>query len=153
VCRGWIMTGRRVDLYVVNWGTANKLLRNDAGWFSDVTTAPLNDAGQTECAAWGDYDNDGDPTCISPRTAPTSSAATMAAVFSLTLPAAHWATPISVRVRRGAITTTMGSGFVLHQQLQAEQTSAQRRCVLHRRDHDPALAIQPMPTTAANGRL
>ena len=49
-----------LDLYVVNWGTANKLLRNDAGWFTDVTTPPLNDAGQTECAAWGDYDNDGD---------------------------------------------------------------------------------------------
>ncbi len=53
-----------LDIYLVNapfMGGTNKLFRNDGGGtFSDVTSAPLNDAGFGRCAAWGDYDNDGD---------------------------------------------------------------------------------------------
>ncbi len=48
------------DLYVANRGSANRLFRNDDGFFVDVTVAPLNDSGSTIGCAWGDYDNDGD---------------------------------------------------------------------------------------------
>lgn len=48
------------DLYVVNDGTANKLLRNDGGTFVDATPSPVGDTGAGRGAAWGDYDNDGD---------------------------------------------------------------------------------------------
>jgi hypothetical protein len=49
------------DLYVVNSGTANRLLRNDGGGaFTDVTAPPLGDASTGRAAAWADYDNDGD---------------------------------------------------------------------------------------------
>ncbi|HPF34323.1 MAG TPA: FG-GAP-like repeat-containing protein [Candidatus Krumholzibacteria bacterium] len=48
------------DLYVVNDGAANLLLRNDGGAFTDVAAGALADAGPTRAAVWGDYDNDGD---------------------------------------------------------------------------------------------
>ena len=49
------------DLYVVNSGSANHLLRNDGGGtFADVTAGPLSDTGAGRGAAWADYDNDGD---------------------------------------------------------------------------------------------
>ncbi len=49
------------DIYIVNAGTANKLLRNDGGGsFTDVTSGPLGDTGQGRAACWGDYDNDED---------------------------------------------------------------------------------------------
>jgi hypothetical protein len=48
------------DLYLVNKGAANQLLRNDGdGLFTDVTTPPLDDAGSGMAASWGDFDNDG----------------------------------------------------------------------------------------------
>jgi hypothetical protein len=50
-----------LDLYIVNYGTPNKLLRNDGTRFTDVTAGPLADAGWGVACAWGDYDNDGDP--------------------------------------------------------------------------------------------
>ncbi|MBD3368511.1 MAG: T9SS type A sorting domain-containing protein [Candidatus Eisenbacteria bacterium] len=49
------------DCYLVNRGTANRLLRNDAGAFVDVAAGALADAADGIGAAWGDYDNDGDP--------------------------------------------------------------------------------------------
>src|SRR5207237_135554 len=50
------------DLYIVNSGSNCKLFRNNgAGTFTDVTVAPLDNAGSNgRCAIWGDYDNDGD---------------------------------------------------------------------------------------------
>ena len=49
------------DLYVVDTGSANALLRNDGGRsFVDVTAGPLGDAGDGYGAAWADYDLDGD---------------------------------------------------------------------------------------------
>lgn len=49
------------DLYIVNSGSANRLLRNDGGGaFTDVTSGPLGDTGAGRGAAWADYDNDGD---------------------------------------------------------------------------------------------
>ena len=47
------------DLYLVGYNVANRLLRNDGGNLTDVTTAPLNVTGPGRSAAWGDYDNDG----------------------------------------------------------------------------------------------
>jgi hypothetical protein len=37
------------------------MFRNDGGAFVDATTGPLGDTGWGLSAAWGDYDNDGDP--------------------------------------------------------------------------------------------
>jgi hypothetical protein len=49
------------DLYVVNVGTANRLLRNNGAFgFEDVTSGPLGDAGAGAGASWGDSDGDGD---------------------------------------------------------------------------------------------
>jgi hypothetical protein len=51
------------DLYLVNSGSADRLLRNvnDAAVkFTDVTSSPLGDTGYGTAAAWADYDNDGD---------------------------------------------------------------------------------------------
>ena len=40
---------------------ANKLIRNDGGdAFTQITTGPLGDRGNSTGVAWGDYDNDGD---------------------------------------------------------------------------------------------
>ena len=51
-----------LDLYIVHYGTPNKLLRQDAtGVFVDATNGPLADPGWGLAAAWGDYDSDGDP--------------------------------------------------------------------------------------------
>ena len=52
-----------VDLYVVNYGQANRLFRNEGdGTFTDATSVsgPVGDTGNGTDAAWGDYDNDGD---------------------------------------------------------------------------------------------
>ena len=49
------------DIYIVNSGTDNKLLRNDGGIFTDVTAGPLGDTGHGRGASWADYDHDGDP--------------------------------------------------------------------------------------------
>ena len=49
-----------LDLYVANYGGANKLFRNDGGTFADATSGPLGDTGYGTDVAWGDYDNDGD---------------------------------------------------------------------------------------------
>jgi hypothetical protein len=48
------------DLYVVNDGTPNRLLRNDGGGaFAEATPTVLADAGHGRAAAWADIDNDG----------------------------------------------------------------------------------------------
>jgi|GEM_PF-1233475 len=51
-----------LDLYVVRTsGQSNILLRNDGpGGFIDASSPPLNFAGNTRTACWGDFDNDGD---------------------------------------------------------------------------------------------
>ncbi len=50
-----------LDLYLSNFGQANKLFRNDGGGtFVDATSSPLDNAGDGQGVAWGDYDNDGD---------------------------------------------------------------------------------------------
>lgn len=51
------------DLYVANDFGRNNLYRNDGdGTFSDVAAAAgVEDMGAGMSAAWGDYDNDGDP--------------------------------------------------------------------------------------------
>ena len=51
------------DLFLTNFGQADKLFRNDGGTFVDVTASsgPVGDVGDSEGAAWGDYDNDGYP--------------------------------------------------------------------------------------------
>ena len=50
-----------LDLFVANWGQANKLYRNKGdGKFADETdTAVVGDTGGGHGVAWGDYDNDG----------------------------------------------------------------------------------------------
>jgi hypothetical protein len=49
------------DLYVVNDGTANRLLRNDGGGvFANAAPPVLADVGRGRAAAWADVDNDGD---------------------------------------------------------------------------------------------
>mgnify|MGYP003693701617 CR=1 FL=1 len=46
---------------MANYGTANRLLRNDGGGvFANVTSGPLGDMGNSTGVAWGDYDDDGD---------------------------------------------------------------------------------------------
>ncbi len=50
------------DCFVVNWYNVNNLMyqNNGDGTFVQVTTGPqVNDAGYSETASWGDYDNDG----------------------------------------------------------------------------------------------
>ncbi len=50
-----------VDVYLHNGGQADKMYQNDGSWnFSDVTVAPLDDAGTGRGSAVADYDNDGD---------------------------------------------------------------------------------------------
>ncbi|MGD8395284.1 MAG: FG-GAP-like repeat-containing protein [Candidatus Eiseniibacteriota bacterium] len=54
------------DLYIVNTGTPNRLLRNDghddvgAPMFVDITAGPLAASGAGQGATWADYDDDGD---------------------------------------------------------------------------------------------
>jgi hypothetical protein len=49
------------DLYVSCYFDTNKLFRNDGGGnFTDVTSGPLGETGQSQVSAWADYDNDGD---------------------------------------------------------------------------------------------
>jgi hypothetical protein len=50
-----------LDLYLVNFRSANKLFQNDGvGGFTDATGGlPLGDTGDGFGMAWGDYDNDG----------------------------------------------------------------------------------------------
>jgi hypothetical protein len=51
-----------LDIYVVNYGAPNLLLRNDGGLnFTDVASGAVADAGPTTAATWGDFDSDGDP--------------------------------------------------------------------------------------------
>ncbi|MFO7609308.1 MAG: FG-GAP-like repeat-containing protein [Candidatus Krumholzibacteriia bacterium] len=51
-----------LDLYLCNTGgQPNRLYRNDgSGFFTDVSTPPVQLFGSNTGAAWGDYDNDGD---------------------------------------------------------------------------------------------
>ncbi len=50
-----------LDVYLVNYGTGNKLVRNDGGGvFTDVTAAPLPNGGLGNTGAWADSDQDGD---------------------------------------------------------------------------------------------
>ncbi len=49
------------DIYLVNSGSANRLLSNDGdGAFTDVTAGPLGDTGHGRGASFADYDRDGD---------------------------------------------------------------------------------------------
>lgn len=50
-----------VDLFVVDATGNNRLYHNDGhDAFSQVTSGSLvNDGGQSQACAWGDYDNDG----------------------------------------------------------------------------------------------
>lgn len=50
-----------LDLYVVRTNNQSCMLfRNDGpAGFANVSAAPINLAGNTRCAAWGDFDNDG----------------------------------------------------------------------------------------------
>jgi M6 family metalloprotease-like protein len=57
-----------LDLYLIIDGAANKLLRNlgnlGGNWyFVESSDATISNSGPGRCAAWGDYDNDGDPDC------------------------------------------------------------------------------------------
>ncbi len=52
-----------LDLYIVKWGSANRLFANQGypGWtFEEASVPILGDDGQGMGVAWGDYDNDGD---------------------------------------------------------------------------------------------
>jgi len=50
-----------LDLFVTNWGQSNRLLHNEGqGAFSDVTTVPLGNTGNSNGVVWLDYDNDMD---------------------------------------------------------------------------------------------
>jgi hypothetical protein len=50
-----------VDIYVVNHGQSNQLLRNDGGLlFTDIASGPIAHAGPTQASSWCDFDNDGD---------------------------------------------------------------------------------------------
>ena len=50
-----------LDLYLSNFGSANRLFRSDGGTFVDVAPGtPLADAGNGQGVAWADYDGDGD---------------------------------------------------------------------------------------------
>lgn len=55
----------RLDLYVTTInGANNRLIRNlGGGAFADLSAPPLDDTADAWDAAWGDYDNDGDPDC------------------------------------------------------------------------------------------
>lgn len=57
-----------VDLYLCNYGEANVLFRNfgPAGdsWFFLEQSTGVNDAGNSMCPAWGDFDDDGDPDLV-----------------------------------------------------------------------------------------
>ncbi|WP_354671185.1 FG-GAP-like repeat-containing protein [Thiohalobacter sp. IOR34] len=48
-----------LDAYVANDGTANRLYRNDDGYFVDVTPSLLADPGPGRSVSWVDYDGDG----------------------------------------------------------------------------------------------
>jgi len=49
------------DLYVSQWGAANRLLQNDGyGNFVDATSGPLALVANGQGVGWVDYDNDGD---------------------------------------------------------------------------------------------
>ncbi len=53
-----------LDMFLANsnFSDTNQLLENDGtGVFTDVTPGVLGVSGSTQAAAWGDYDNDGDP--------------------------------------------------------------------------------------------
>jgi hypothetical protein len=53
-----------LDIFVANRLGSDKLFRNDsltAGGFVNATPGGLDDYGDCRGAAWGDYDNDGDP--------------------------------------------------------------------------------------------
>jgi hypothetical protein len=51
----------RLDIYLTNYATPNKLFHNDGGgFFSDVTSPPMDNPSNGYGAAWADYDNDGD---------------------------------------------------------------------------------------------
>lgn len=49
-----------LDLYLTNFGSANKLFHNLNGFFFDATSGPEGDTGTAEGGPFGDYDNDGD---------------------------------------------------------------------------------------------
>jgi hypothetical protein len=51
----------RLDIYLTNYATPNRLFHNDGGgFFGDVTSSPLDDPSNGYGVAWADYDNDGD---------------------------------------------------------------------------------------------
>jgi hypothetical protein len=49
-----------MDLYLVNAGGVDRLLRGDGTSFQAVTGAELGDTGDGRCVGWADQDNDGD---------------------------------------------------------------------------------------------
>jgi len=50
-----------LDLYVTNYGEANRIYRNDGGTFLDITAnTVVGDPGNGRGCSWVDYDNDGD---------------------------------------------------------------------------------------------
>src|SRR5204863_449801 len=62
-CSFWIDYDNdgRMDLFVKNWGSANRLYKNNGdGTFTDVgEEAGVTPRGDTWTGVWGDYDNDG----------------------------------------------------------------------------------------------